>query len=273
MLIQELFLKANDKLLVKPRVQEDVLKMSLVDEGTKKLRKDVTDLLRTLFERFAISKPETPDILYLGTEQVTSLIDKISTKDTEKPKDVMAYNMNDDLTMLLYEDFENYFEQKAAEKPEIVRACLAYVGIRADMKVLPQPGDNDDSLNPRATYKDMPRYKVSNDPRTFSTILECLDQEADTRKEAKELILQATTNERIEREVLEASPNMFTWDNPESDSAKEAVYTLSMVEQILYNSSEDEAKNDMEAPPLLKTKSRLEGELALKDTWVPRFLK
>ena len=66
---------------------------------------------------------------------------------------------------------------------------------------------------------------------------------------------------------------MFTWDNPESDSAKEAVYTLSMVEQILYNSSEDEAKNDMEAPPLLKTKSRLEGELALKDTWVPRFLK
>ena len=79
----------------------------------------------------------------------------------------MAHNTNEDLTMLLYEDFEAYYESMAVESPQIIRTNLAFVGIRSDMKVIPQPGDSDDILNLRKTHKDMPRYKISNEPRTF----------------------------------------------------------------------------------------------------------
>lgn len=55
----------------------------------------------------------------------------------------------------------------------------------------------------------MPRYKISNDERTFKTLLECLDLDKDTKNDANELILQACTNQRIFKNVLEISPNMF----------------------------------------------------------------
>ena len=87
----------------------------------------------------------------------------------------------------------------------------------------------------------MPRYKIANNPRTFQTLLECLDLDSETKKDANELILQAITNQRILRDVLEISPNMFQWDsNAESQSSREFVYTLSMVEQILYNGSDSD---------------------------------
>ena len=49
----------------------------------------------------------------------------------------MAHNTNDDLNMLLYEDFEAYYEKMAVESPQIIRSNLAFVGARSDMKVIP----------------------------------------------------------------------------------------------------------------------------------------
>ena len=47
----------------------------------------------------------------------------------------------------------------------------------------------------------------------------------------------------------------------------EVVYTLSMVEQILYNSSEADANSD------LLSDASVKAQTELKNTWVPRFLK
>lgn len=61
---------------------------------------------------------------------------------------------------------------------------------------------------------------------------------------------------------------MFGWDNVTSgDGAKEVVYTLTMVEQILYNSDETERNPSLDQSDSL-TKTR-----ELKRTWVTRFLK
>ena len=88
--------------------------------------------------------------------------------------------------------------------------------------------------------------------------------DADTRKDAHELILQLTTNQRILKQVLEVTPNMFidVNDNSQADTSKELVYTLTMVEQLIYNSDEDG-----------QDKSNQTEEEQLKKTWIQRFLK
>ena len=49
----------------------------------------------------------------------------------------------------------------------MVRTNLMHVGLRADMKELPQPGDPDDILNLRKSKEQMPRYKIGNEARSF----------------------------------------------------------------------------------------------------------
>jgi len=71
----------------------------------------------------------------------------------------------------------------------MVRANLMYIGLRADMKDLPQPGDSDDILNLRESKEQMPRFKIGNEACTFSTLLACLDIDFDTKKEANEILL------------------------------------------------------------------------------------
>ena len=71
----------------------------------------------------------------------------------------------------------------------MVRANLAYVGLRADMRQSPEPTDPDDVLNLRSSAYEMPRYKITNDPRIFSVLMKCLDLDTDTKKDANDLIL------------------------------------------------------------------------------------
>ena len=53
--------------------------------------------------------------------------------------------------------------------------------------------------------------------------------------------MQVCTNQRILANVLEVGPTMFGWENVSSgEGAKEVVYTLTMVEQILYNSDDSD---------------------------------
>lgn len=68
-----------------------------------------------------------------------------------------------------------------------------------------------------------------------------MDLEPDTKRDANELIMQVCTNQRILGNVLEVGPTMFGWENVSSgEGAKEVVYTLTMVEQILYNSDDSD---------------------------------
>ena len=60
MLVQEIFLKTGDKFVVSPRGNEDILNVSLLDPETQKLTQTIKDAVRSLFDRFAVSKPETP---------------------------------------------------------------------------------------------------------------------------------------------------------------------------------------------------------------------
>ena len=80
----------------------------------------------------------------------------------------MAYCTNpDDLSLMPYEDFLNYYETKATEKPDMVRANLSYIGLRSDLQSVPKPGEPDDILNRRSSAEQMPRFKIGNDERTF----------------------------------------------------------------------------------------------------------
>ena len=66
----------------------------------------------------------------------------------------------------------------------------------------------------------------------------------------------ACTNKRIMQEVLDVGPSIFSWsDSVESESAKEVVYTLTLVEQFLVNQYEEEESSDK------------------VNTWVDRFLR
>ena len=59
----------------------------------------------------------------------------VSTKASERPKDLMAYCTNpEDLSIMYYDDFLNYYETKASESPDMVRANLSYIGLRSDMQ-------------------------------------------------------------------------------------------------------------------------------------------
>lgn len=82
------------------------------------------------------------------------------------------------------------------------------------------------------------------------------------------MILQACTNKRILEDVLQVRSSQFNWDSMQSEEhSLEVVYTLSMVEQILYNSSEADANSD------LLSDASVKAQTELKNTWVPRFLK
>ena len=66
-------------------------------------------------------------------------------------------------------------------------------------------------------------------------------------------------------------PRMFEWDPAgQRDGAKEAVYTLAMVEQILYNS--DATEEDPASQSNASTDEARAEENELRNTWVPRFL-
>ena len=99
------------------------------------------------------------------------------------------------------------------------------------MKAVPAPEDDEHCMIPYKSPKDMPRYKISNEARSFQTLLSCLDLDTDTKKDANELLIQACTNERILKAVLEVNPSQFYFENVAAkDGAKEVVYTLSLVE-------------------------------------------
>ena len=151
MLVQEIFLKTGDRLVVSPRGNEDILNVSLLDTETKKITQRIKDAVKSLFDRFAISKPEAPELLFLGTDQVKELMEAVSDKASLRPKDLMAYNTNEDLTIMLFDDFLNYYETMASEKPDMVRTNLSYIGLRSDMQAIPNPGDSDHILNRRSS--------------------------------------------------------------------------------------------------------------------------
>ena len=180
----------------------------------------------------------------------------------------MAYNTNEDASKLLYPDFLNFYEQMALENPEMVRTNLQSVGLRADMYPAPKPGDHDDILNLRKSSKEMPRYKISNEARSFQTLLACLSLDKDTKKDAHELILQACTNERIMQDVLRVSPSIFDFDTVlEGDSVNEAVYKLTLIERLFYNSENSAFVSvDMDA-------NAIAAQQELVDSWITRFFK
>lgn len=68
LLIQELFMKAGDRIQVLPRGNDSLLNMPLLAEGTKKLAAKPKEAVRSLFDMFAIADKETPDLLYLNQE-------------------------------------------------------------------------------------------------------------------------------------------------------------------------------------------------------------
>jgi len=79
----------------------------------------------------------------------------------------MAYNTNEDVSKILFDDFLNFYAQQALEKPDMVRANLSYIGLRSDMKAIPKAGENEHQLIQHKTPNDMPRYKMSNVTKTF----------------------------------------------------------------------------------------------------------
>lgn len=162
MLISELFLRAKERILVSPRGSDDILNMSLLEPDTNKLTSKARAACRILFEKFAIATPEAPDLLFLSTDLVKELTEKVSDKASLRPSSILAYNTNEDVNKLLYTDFLNYYEQMATENPEMVRANLQYIGIRSDMKTVPNPGDSDDILNIHKSPNEMPRFKIAN---------------------------------------------------------------------------------------------------------------
>ena len=109
LLVQEIFLKSNDKFTVSLRGNADILKVSLLDGETEKLTQRIEEAVKSLFDRFAISKPEAPELLFLGTEEIKALMEAVSEKASLRPKDIMAYNTNEDLSIMLYDDFLNYY--------------------------------------------------------------------------------------------------------------------------------------------------------------------
>ena len=151
MLVQEIFLKSGDRFIVSPRGNEEILNVSLLDSETWKMTQGSKDAVKSLFDRFAISKPETPEVLFLGVDEVKALMEAVSDKASLRPKDLMAYNTNEDLEIMLYDDFLNYYETMAIDKTDMVRANLSYIGLRSDMQAIPNPGDSDHILNRRTS--------------------------------------------------------------------------------------------------------------------------
>ena len=150
----------------------------------------------------------------------------------------------------------------ATEASEMVSTNLAYAGMTAESeKELPKPGDAEHIMNLRQSADQMPRFKVGNEPRCFKSLLECTDLDFDTKKDAQELLLMASINQRIMKEVIEVGPNMCNWDSVgEGEDGSDVVYTLSLVDAILRNNQSDLPE---EAQALL-------GDIS---DWVTRFSK
>ncbi len=115
MLISELFLRTGERIAVQPRGNEDILNMSLIDSETKKFSAKARAACRILFEKFAIASPDSPDLLYLGTEQIKELTEKVSDKASLRPLSILVYNTNEDVNKFLYPDFLSYYEQMSTE--------------------------------------------------------------------------------------------------------------------------------------------------------------
>lgn len=227
-----------------------MLNMPLLDKETKRLTWSATAAVRMLFEEFATSDPKTPDRLYLDADRIKELGLKVSDKSSLRPSSLLAYVTTDDLSKIEWDDFINYYEQNATQNPDMVRANLSYAGLRSDMKTVPKPGDPDESLMPYKNKEDMPRFKLSNDPETFQTLLHCLDLHRDSRNHVVELITTSCINERISNNVIELGQNIFEWDSSNKDSTKELVYSLTLI-QLIFESEDNE---------------HVQG-------WVPKFLK
>ena len=170
MLLADLYLKAGDKIVISKRGNTEILNLPLLDESTNSLDPRAKEGLRKLFEKFAIASPEVPDELFIGESQFAELSKNVSDRASLRPTSLMAYTSNQ-ASKVYFDDFLNFYELKAGEEPDMVRANLAYVGLRADMRQTPQPEDPDDILNLRSSPYDMPRYKITNDPRTFPILM------------------------------------------------------------------------------------------------------
>ena len=112
----------------------------------------------------------------LGVEEAKQFIHDVSAKEALRPKDIMAYETSGECK-ISEEDFINYYQTIVKTRPSLVRDNLLFVGIRADMKQEPRPGEDDDILQDREKMEDMPRYKLSNNPETFNLLLNLQDYE------------------------------------------------------------------------------------------------
>lgn len=61
-------MKAGDRIQVLPRGNDSLLNMPLLAEGTKKLGARAREAVKSLFDMFAISDKDTPDMLFLNQE-------------------------------------------------------------------------------------------------------------------------------------------------------------------------------------------------------------
>ena len=80
MLLLELLLKEGDKIVVTPRGNTNLLNFSLLESGTEKLTVRAKAAVRKLWEKFSIADAEVPELLYMNTQNVKSLIDAVSDK-------------------------------------------------------------------------------------------------------------------------------------------------------------------------------------------------
>jgi len=78
LLVQELFMKAGEKILVLPRGNEDLLNKSLLETGSNKMTAMAKQATKSLFEKFAIASAEAPDLLFLDPERVKQLMVSVS---------------------------------------------------------------------------------------------------------------------------------------------------------------------------------------------------
>ena len=196
LLISELILKAGDKFVVSFRGNDNLLNLTLLEPGTKKLTARAKESVKNLWNKFKLTE-ENSSLEYMNSAAVQKLMTAVSDKVTHRPHSIMTYNTNEDNNTLYYADFLSYYEQMASLAAEMVRTNLMFVGLRSEMKELPKPGDPDDILNLHQSPEQMPRYKIGNEARSFKTLLACMDLDFDTKKDANELVLLACTNKRI----------------------------------------------------------------------------
>lgn len=80
-----MLLRNNEKFVVLPRGNENIINVPLIDTETSKLTQMIRDAVRSLFDRFAVAKPESPNKYFIGTDEAKALMSAVSTKASERP--------------------------------------------------------------------------------------------------------------------------------------------------------------------------------------------